>query len=71
MKPIDEAVGQALGHYKLLEKLGEGGWGVRVCRRRSSAHAKVCRVAGCPGSHRLMAANLVVQIDRRQIRLDT
>jgi hypothetical protein len=37
----------------------------------SPAHAKLRRVAGCPGSHRLMAPNLVMQRDRRQIRLDT
>src|SRR6266542_5867696 len=30
--PEDEAVGQTLGRYKLLERVGEGGCGVVYCR---------------------------------------
>jgi hypothetical protein len=37
----------------------------------SRAHAKLRRAAGCGGSHWLMTPNLVMQLDRRQIRFDT
>lgn len=42
--PADEAEGSLIGRYKLLEKLGEGGFGA-VCLAEQLAHSKSWRIS--------------------------